>query len=300
MRHITTTLVRYGLWPGLLALCLGTTIYGVLHDSGFLLFNIAYLALAVVLFFAERALPFERAWLKNDGQIWVDLAHTALSKGVAQVLIVVGAVFGLAENFAESGLNIWPTEWPLLAQVALGLVVIEAGLYAAHRLSHEVPLFWRFHAVHHSAKRLSFINTGRFHFVDTAVSILLSQPLLFLAGAPIEVFKLTSATTAFIGMLTHCNVDMRFGWLSYVFNTPTLHRFHHSKDLREGNKNYGENLVLFDLLFGTYYNASYRPPVDIGIDGPMPDDFLGQLAQPFRNERKAAVTPADISPAGQS
>ncbi len=300
MRQKMTMLVRYGLWPGLLALCLGTTIYGVRNDSGFLLFNIAYLGLAVVLFFAERALPYERSWLKNDGQIMVDLAHTALSKGVAQVLIVVGAVFGLAENFAESGLNIWPTEWPLLLQVALGLVIIEAGLYTAHRLSHEVPFFWRFHAVHHSATRLSFINTGRFHFVDTAVSIVLSQPLLFLAGAPIEVFKLTSATTAFIGMLTHCNVDMRFGWLSYVFNTPALHRFHHSKDLREGNKNYGENIVLFDLMFGTYYNASYRPPVDIGIDGPMPKNFLGQLAQPFRSERKTPVATSDASTAGSA
>lgn len=297
MRQMMITLVRYGLWPGLLALCLSTTIYGVLNDSGFLLFNIAYFGLAIVLFFAERALPFERSWLKNDGQISVDLAHTALSKGVAQVLIVVGAVFGLAEFFAESGLNIWPTEWPLIAQVILGLIIIEAGLYAAHRLSHEVPLFWRFHAVHHSTTRLSFINTGRFHFVDTAVSIALSQPLLFLAGAPIEVFKLTSATTAFIGMLTHCNVDMRFGLLSYVFNTPTLHRFHHSKDLREGNKNYGENLVLFDLIFGTYYNAPYRPPTEIGIDGVMPRNFLGQLAHPFRSERKDSVAPSDVSPA---
>ena len=47
---------------------------------------------------------------------------------------------------------------------------------------------------------------------------------------------------------------MRFGWLNFVFNTPGLHRWHHSMDLREGNKNYGENLVCWDLLFGTFAN----------------------------------------------
>ena len=57
-------------------------------------------------------------------------------------------------------------------------------------------------------------------------------------------------------------------------------------DLREGNKNYGENLVLFDLLFGTYYNASYRPPSVIGVPDPMPRGFVGQLLQPFRALRR--------------
>jgi len=115
--------------------------------------------------------------------------------------------------------------------------------------------------------------------------VILSQPLLFLAGAPIEVFKMTSALTAFIGMMTHCNIDLKFGWLAYAFNTPTLHRFHHSRKLSEGNKNYGENLMLFDLMFGTYHNVAKRPSANIGISDPMPKTFLGQLAQPFLPRR---------------
>lgn len=284
MKKTAITLFQYGLWPALLSGCIAATVYGMQVGYGFLAFNLAYLSLAVILLIGERILPFERGWLANDGQILVDLAHTVLNKSFAQVLIIVGAVFGLAEYVGEIGHGLWPTHWPLAVQVALGLVVAECGLYAAHRLAHESPFLWRFHAVHHSSTRLSFINTGRFHVVDTAVSILLSQPLLFLAGAPIEVFKFVSAITAFVGMLTHCNIDLRFGWLAYIFNTPTLHRFHHSKDLQEGNKNYGESLVFLDLLFGTYYNPNYRPPTDIGIREPMPASFLGQLTHPFQGD----------------
>ena len=272
------------LWPGLLGLCVAATAAGIAAGHGFLVFNCAYLSLALCLFLLERALPHERAWLENCGQIPVDLAHTLLSKSVVQVVLAVGTAMGLAELLVSSDAGgIWPSDWPLAAQVALGLVIAEFGLYWAHRLAHEWPLLWRFHAIHHSATRLWFFNTGRFHLVDTAVSILISQPLLMLAGAPKEIFIWVSAMTAFIGMLTHCNVEMRFGPLNYLFNTPALHRWHHSMELREGNRNYGENLILFDLLFGTYFNEDRRPPAVIGIREAMPRSFLGQIAAPFRS-----------------
>src|SRR5665647_3306191 len=111
----------------------------------------------------------------------------------------------------------------------------------------------------------------------------MAAQVVLAVGAPMEVLTWLSAVTAFIGMLTHCNVDMRFGPLSWWFNTPELHRWHHSKDLREGNKNYSENVMLWDHLFGTYYNSrDYRPPADIGINEPMPPGFLQQLAWPFK------------------
>jgi sterol desaturase/sphingolipid hydroxylase (fatty acid hydroxylase superfamily) len=53
-------------------------------------------------------------------------------------------------------------------------------------------------------------------------------------------------------------------------------------DLREGNKNYGENLVLWDLMFGTYFDDTRRrPPAKIGIREAMPATLWGQLVAPF-------------------
>lgn len=272
-------------WPGLLVTALTLTGIGMTTDYAIWVFNGVYLSFALTLGIIERVMPHERAWLKDDRQTFVNLAHTLLNKGLVQVLVVVTATVGLAgavQPPAGSTDGYWPGSWPMAAQVALGLVLAEFGLYWAHRLAHEVPLIWRFHAVHHSVTRLWFINTGRFHFVDSFFSILLSQPILFLMGAPMEVFLWVSAFTAFVGMLTHSNIETRTGPINYVLNTPGLHRWHHSMVPEEGNKNYGENLMLWDLIFGTYFDADRRPPRDIGIEGPMPASFAGQLIQPFR------------------
>ena len=276
-------LVSYLLWPCLLGSAIAATQLGIEAGQGFLVFNCVYLSLAASLFLLERLMPYEPAWLENCGQIVPDLLHTLLGKSSVQVILAVGTAMGLAEVMVSAGGGgLWPETWPMAAQVALGLLFAEVGLYWAHRLAHHWPLLWRFHAIHHSATRLWFFNTGRFHLVDTAVSVLMSQPLLLLAGAPKEVFIWVSAITAFIGLLTHCNVEMRFGPLNYLFNTPRLHRWHHSMVPEEGNRNFGENLVVFDLLFGTWFDAPRRPSAVIGVREAVPRSFLGQVAAPFR------------------
>jgi ornithine lipid hydroxylase len=276
--------LSWALWPGLFLICMLIAGYGFSIGSPILYFNFAYVFLIVALWRLEIWMPHEREWHKPDGQNWASILHTLSSKGTVQALMVFSGVIGLSNYLtpmSEPGWGIWPREWPLWAQVVLAVVVAEFPLYWGHRLAHETPFLWGFHAIHHSVTKLWFLNTGRFHIVDSLKSIVPGLTLLIVLGAPEEVVKWLSVVTAFIGMLTHCNVEMRFGWLNYIFNTPGLHRWHHSKDLREGNRNYGENIMLWDILFGSFYNADTRPPVDIGIKDPMPAKFVHQLAWPF-------------------
>lgn len=285
MQEKIKRIISWLAWPGLLALCTAITYYGFTHDRPVLYFNIAYVTLIVSLFFLEIWMPHEREWVKPDGQTLANILHTLSSKGTVQLLLLFGGVIGLTELMEDPAHGIWPKNWPLAAQVALGVIVAEFPLYWAHRMGHELPFLWRFHAVHHSVTKLWIINTGRFHFVDSLYKILLSMALLLALGAPLAVVKWLSAITAFIGMLTHCNVEMRFGPLSWIFNTPELHRWHHSKDLREGNKNYCENVMIWDILFGTYFRESHRrPPADIGIKEFMPPRFIHQIMWPFLSE----------------
>lgn len=272
-------------WPGLFASCVAITAAGFAVDQPLLYFNIAYAFLIVSLLVLERVMPHERAWNEDDGQSWASIAHTLSSKGTVQALVAYSATIGLASLIspaAEPGYGIWPRDWPIWAQAILGVYAAEFGLYWGHRIAHTWWPLWRFHAVHHSVTRLWIVNTGRFHFIDSLKSILMGMAILLALGAPMEVLIWLSAITAFIGMMTHCNVDMKFGPLAWIFNTPTLHRWHHSRDLREGNRNFSENVMLWDMLFGTYYNPARRPPVDIGINEYMPPGFLAQLVWPFR------------------
>ncbi len=283
-------------WPGLMLICLAVSAYGFSAGHPIVYFNIAYAFMIVVLLLLERWMPHEKEWEAPDGQTLASILHTLTSKGTVQAIMIFSGALGLAELIkpvAEPAGGLWPREWPMWAQALLGIVAAEFGLYWAHRVAHEWPLFWRMHAIHHSVRKLWVINTGRFHFMDSVFKIILGMGVLLSLGAPLEVVQWVSIITAYIGLLTHCNVEMRFGWLSYIFNTPELHRWHHSINLEQGDMNYGENVVIWDLLFGTLYNnRSSRPPVFIGISEYMPPLFIHQLMWPYLSLKQKAVIEA--------
>ncbi len=284
-------------WPALFAICLGITYYGDLQGQVFFYFIYAYIFLGFALAFLEWLMPHEQKWREADQQNFANIMHTISSKVPSAMLLKYGGLIGLFEilkPIAEPlDYGIWPREAPMFLQVILAVYVAEFGLYWAHRLAHETPFLWRFHAVHHSVTKLWFINTGRFHIMDSVFKIIPSLGLLIVMGAPLEVTQWLSAITAFIGLMTHCNVDMRCGYLNYIFSTPELHRWHHSKDLAEGNRNYGENIILWDQIFGTFINPQdRRPPVDIGMKDFMPPKFWQQLLWPLlSNKMRQRIIP---------
>ncbi len=278
-------LARVLAWPGLLLSCCLILAYGFTQGRPTLFFNLSYVWIIAWLLWLEYRLPYRADWRRPDGQILQDLSHSALNKGLVQLLIVTLAARGLLDHRSSGFLS----DAPLSLQVIGGLIGSEFGLYWAHRLKHEWPSLWRFHAVHHSVEKLWLVNTGRFHFVDSLLAVLASLPFFLLSGLSMDAIIWVSAITAYIGILTHCNVAMDCGVLSYIFNTPTLHRWHHARDSVIGNSNYGENLVLWDLLLGTYCNPRGEEVGNIGIEEHMPRGFLQQLAVPFVWRRHQAA-----------
>ena len=280
-RRVYRQVVRRAAWPFLVATSSSILAVGFLGGREVLYFNLSYVWIVAWLFLLESSAPYRPSWRKPDGQLGPDLAHTILNKGLVQLLIVQLIALGVVGANSNSPV----ATLPMPIQVIIGLVISEIGLYCAHRLEHQWPLLWRCHAVHHSVKKLWLVNTGRFHFIDSLASVLATVPFLLISGISMDAIVWVSAITAYIGILTHCNVDMECGWLNYIFNTPNLHRWHHSTDREVGNTNYGENLVLWDMLFGTYLYKKNCDIADIGIAEIMPLRFVGQLTLPFRWEK---------------
>jgi sterol desaturase/sphingolipid hydroxylase (fatty acid hydroxylase superfamily) len=252
-------------------------------------------ALAIIT--GERRLTYRPAWLRSHGDVATDVAHALISGiGTTQLLrmlVQAGGVVLAGALSAAFGATLWPDSWPLLAQLALALVLAELPQYWLHRWQHEKDALWRFHAVHHSAPRLYWLNAARFHPVDLGLLYLVGYLPLIALGAPITVIMLFTLFDAVFGMFQHSTIAMRLGPLNYLFSAGEPHRWHHSRKLEEANSNYGSNLLVWDAVFGTLFLPSRRePPVDIGIaDMPdFPQTYVAQLAAPFRRRNSPRGT----------
>jgi sterol desaturase/sphingolipid hydroxylase (fatty acid hydroxylase superfamily) len=164
-------------------------------------------------------------------------------------------------------------------------VLAELWEYSFHRAMHEVPWLWRFHATHHSAPRLYWLNAIRFHPIDLFVAGALKVAPLALLGAGAPIFALVNVFSAVHGSYQHANVPVRIGPLNWIFSMTELHRWHHSRSMAEANHNYGGNLILWDVVFGTRYLPMDRePPEAIGMESlpRFPTGYWANLAAPFR------------------
>lgn len=264
----------------------------------------------IVIIVLERLHPHELDWNTSRGDIPTDATHALVSMAAVPELLTISVLAGVATlgagASARLGVDLWPTHWPLLIQTALALVIGELGGYWVHRWTHEYDLLWRLHATHHSAPRLYFLNAARFHPLDTALAFSLQMAPLALLGCPASVIGLFTIVTGIHGLFQHCNVRLALGPLNYIFSMAELHRWHHSQTIVEANHNYGANLIIWDLVFGTFFWPKDRsPPSEIGIaDMPLfPPDYWSQLKSPFRwaqtMQRSQHREPDDpVEPAG--
>ncbi len=236
----------------------------------------------------ERLIPYRRAWSVPRGDRATDLWHFAISNRAFDLgaFVAISAFVPLGGALTSwLGFTLWPHAWPLAAQAALALALVELPWYWVHRLEHTSPLLWRLHAVHHSAQRMYWWNVARNHPLDNFVSAAASVALLALAGAGEAPLALVAAFSGAHAMLQHSNVDQRTGFLDLFFTTARVHRWHHSPRLEESRANYCPTITLWDWVFGTRrFDAAAEPPVELGI-GPEPATFpagyAAQLRSPF-------------------
>ena len=165
-------------------------------------------------------------------------------------------------------------------------LVIDLGLYAMHRFSHRVRWAWKLHAIHHSAERLYWLNGERRHPLS---ALLMAGPGLGLTvalGAPPLVISawltLMSVQLAF----QHANVDYRVGPLRRWLGVAEVHRWHHKRDYEDAQVNFGEFLLIWDHLFGTFYDAANKlGDAQVGLkERDFPTGYRAQLIAPFRRK----------------
>jgi sterol desaturase/sphingolipid hydroxylase (fatty acid hydroxylase superfamily) len=227
----------------------------------------------------ERIQPYERAWLVDHNDSRTDRIHFVVN---ATVLFVSIELLSVLRSLAATG-SAWPLSWPVWVQIPIAMIIIDFGLFFMHWLSHRHEYLWRFHEAHHSSMRLYWLNGERRHPLH---AVMMASPgLLFilLAGAPPNIIAAGLAILSVHLAFQHANLDYSVGIFRHALGVAETHRWHHKKEYEDAQVNFGEMLMIWDHLFGTYHSPVRRLGFDeIGVHDPnAPATYQGQLLRPF-------------------
>jgi len=196
-------------------------------------------------------------------------------------------------------LAIWVTtqHWGLLylipgydsPWIKYGLMFIALDLldYVFHVAMHHVPLFWRFHLVHHTDQAIDVSTTVREHPGETFIRNGFLIAWVFLCGASLEILVLRQTAETVANILAHTSFRLEtraMRMLGWLLVTPNIHHTHHHSRLPYTNRNYGDVLSVWDRLFGTFADLAPADTV-FGLDTHAStkgdDPYIRALAMPF-------------------
>ena len=213
------------------------------------------------------------------------IGYNALSNVVVELFNNLLAAAGIRNLIA---LNI--SSWPGWAQMLFLFVVADFLQWNIHRLLHHVPWLWNFHKVHHSVEEMGFAAHLRYHWMETIVYKSLQYLPLAMIGFSLKDFFIVHIFSVAIGHFNHANLNISWGPLRYVLNSPGMHIWHHAKNIPDGRTgvNYGISLSLWDYLFGTAWIPYSGGDEKLGFDGVenFPSSFTEQITYPFKQEKK--------------
>ncbi|NKB49454.1 MAG: hypothetical protein GKS02_08825 [Alphaproteobacteria bacterium] len=284
--NLVSQTVRVISYPGIIA---GSfVLFAVFERAGLSLTMSSYLPVVVaagLITLHEIMLPHRADWKPDRTEVANDTTFLIAVQILVPYLLSLAAALWLAGTAPTDGwaiTRIWPSELPVPIQALLMLLGADFLRYWMHRAFHRFLPLWQLHAVHHSPHRLYWLNVGRFHPLEKTIQFLADALPFILLGVTEPVLAVYFVFFAINGFFQHSNCSVRLGPLNYVVSGPELHRWHHSQSTQESDTNFGNNLIIWDLIFGTRFLPAGREVGDLGLQNRgYPLGFLAQLKSPF-------------------
>jgi sterol desaturase/sphingolipid hydroxylase (fatty acid hydroxylase superfamily) len=166
-----------------------------------------------------------------------------------------------------------------LPTVVLAVFFGDLVSYWRHRLEH-TPWLWPAHAIHHSDTQMTWLTLARFHPVNRLVTASIDLGVLALLGFPVWAIITNEIVRHHYGEFIHADFNWTFGPLGYVFVSPTMHQWHHARDVVGSGSNFATVFAIFDYAFGTY-DVPGVCNVALGVTDGVGSSIARQLLHPF-------------------
>ena len=239
----------------------------------------------------EQYFPARREWIIGARQKAINVVLVFFLMLIALTLTTF-YVEWLAQPLATlrhtARIDIWPHQWPILAQVLLVFLSSEFIWYWMHRAEHQWPPIWRLsgHGAHHSFKKLNALNFGLNHPLEYFFILLPSilVELVFgvgIAAVGASVLRVTQTS------IVHSNINLNSKVIGWLFTTNRYHICHHSANLNESNTNYGCSTIVWDRVFGTFLDTRIS---ELGT-GPTEPGLSAKFLMPIKEPQDTTIAP---------
>ncbi len=274
--------------------------------------NDAYaIAVPIILGMIALELVFD-LWRKRDLYRLNDTLGTLglLAGNVFVSLLVKGGIFGFYLYLYQFRLLDIHQSLPIWVQWVLTFVLIDLVFYIYHRISHRSRFLWAVHMNHHSSEEMNFVVSLRQAWFGPISKV----PFFFvlpLIGLDPTLTAVAGVFSTFWGVVGHTKTIKSLGPLEWIMNTPSHHRVHHGVNPEYIDKNYGNLLIIWDRLFGTF--AQEKETVVFGLVknvdtfNPVKITFMGwaslfhdmRATKGIKNKLGYFFGPPDWQPGGQ-
>jgi sterol desaturase/sphingolipid hydroxylase (fatty acid hydroxylase superfamily) len=247
-------------------------------------------------FILEQFLPKQKNYsVVGRKGFWLDLFYLFFIDFLFRIIGFIALTYTVEYVFTS-----WMTELgvkfplvhigslPFIIKFPLFFIIMDFFEFLSHYILHRVDFFWKIHKIHHAQETLGFASTRHFHFLEYLVLRPLAWIPMGLLGFSDSSYIICTAfymwIAYFLTFFSHCNVKLNFGFLNKIFITPNTHYWHHAKNIpRKYGVNYASTLVIWDLLFKSYYlPADPKEQPILGVpDNDVPKNFIGQMWYPF-------------------
>ncbi len=194
-------------------------------------------------------------WNERDArQNVINSSVTAIGDAFIGGPLFVGIYFLVYDNLRLFDIPFLWWGW------ALAFVLNDLAYYVDHRIAHRTGFFWAIHTAHHSSKELNLTVSSRGTILGLAGTL---SPAYFvflaLMGVPFAMFIAAKFFGNLWGIFNHTRIIHRMGMLEEVLATPANHRVHHGTEAKYLDKNYGQTLIIWDRLFGSFQREEEEP-----------------------------------------
>lgn len=214
-----------------------------------------FLLIGIELIF--HAIKKKKSYRLNDAVTNINCGVTSQITGAFLKVLTIGLYSIIFEKFRFMTIENTALTW------TIAFFAYDFCYYWAHRMSHQVNLFWGGHSVHHQSEEYNLSVALRQSSTQTIWTFFFYIPMAFLGFDPLVLVSVSGFNLLYQFWIHTESIDRLPKWFEWFFNTPSHHRVHHARNPKYIDKNHAGTFIIWDKMFGTFKEEEEKPTYGI-------------------------------------